>query len=275
MPLYCDCPLTKVWGIPERSEELPDGCVRIFPGGCALGTVQIPEEMIGQNLDSLTRSRWARIGKNVKLCSNLSEKGFLGVTIENCAQTHSLIVRPGNTVVVALMEEIKSSPLVERVPLTAAPTLLKMNTHGLPKSIVWKESARLGCIVSPSPTAIPYIDPHNTDFTRHLIESPYTTVDLRRDEYLVVWTREEPTTPEGHIGIIEPAVDGLAYNTAKLDNPGSRGRRLIEVRATQRTRIAEGMLLAYLDIYAVPDAPAYNGPLGTDGSFAAFSRGTW
>jgi len=264
--LYCDCPLTNVHEIPKKSIQLDEKTVLIFPGGKAWAAARIPNEMVGHPVLPHTRSRHARIGMQVttrsheaRLIESHTRRQHIEVSIFNWSWSYGLMLHEGEGVTLATSGRIKKLPLAERIPLTADGTVLQIKKHLLPKWDEW----------------MAFMDPFTMDISAYAVAVAYHTgIALEPQDFLTFQTRERPTTPDGHIGIIKSAIPGTQQNSADLDYHGSEGHRAIELKSFLKDplQIRPGMVIAVLEVYRAPTSlPPYNGALGRSPSIASFS----
>lgn len=261
--LYCDCPLIDVREIPEKSVQIDEKTVLIFPGGRARATVRIPDEMVGHPVLPHTRSRRARIGMHVarshetRLAESKTERQYLKISVFNWSWSYGFMLHEGEEITLATSGRIKKLSLATRIPLTAD-LVLQIKTHLLPKWDGW----------------MAFIDPATMDISAYASTAPCINISLEPHDSLVFQTREQPVTPDGHIGVIVSALPGTQQNAANLDYQGSNGYRAIELRSVlaHPQSISRGMQIATLVLYrASTPLPPYTGEFGKRSSIAVFS----
>lgn len=264
--MHVDRPFTMVHAISGESEQLDPDTILIFPRGVARAQVDVPEEMRHYVQVPCTRSRWARIGLQVEPISAIiiQPPETLTMFLSNWSRSYSLVVRKGDTAVALTVgiEWVKSLPPEEKIPLTADARSLRIKEGVLPKRTHKRKS-------------VPFFDPRELDIQECMESILYDMLILKKHDFLVVPVREQPTTPDGHIGFITSAIKGLRQNSAQYDHAGSDGTRVLELKASRSIRIEPGMHIGDLTIYRIssslPPLPPYQGTLGKSTSPIPFS----
>ena len=251
--LYADCPLIKVsaW---NPLDQIRDDAVLISPRNIAYGIVQIPDAMIGRNPTIHTRSRRARVGMNARPSFKKSAVA-LGVSVSNGSWDYALVLHQGDTVTLATSDALKNIKPESTIALTAAGTVLRVNTHGLPRTR----------------TGAPVFDPQDANASQHIEEVSFTSFIMEVYTSATLSVRERPLIPDGCIGFFESAISGLVHNTSTLDYPGSDGARVVELESRRKYpfRIEPGIVVATLKIYRVTSPlPEYRGTLGRSRSIS-------